>query len=266
MKYLILNASPNKNGNTWKLVQAARAEILAKDSAAVFREIHLIDVNLSFCRGCSACFRLGHEKCPHSAAVMEILRAIEEADGVIVASSAYMMRETALFKNLIDHLCFLLHRPRFFRSKALVLTTAGGVGAGPAAKSIASFLTGIGFNRCYQFSTAALSWNDYVVPAKTAKKLAKTVAAFRRDVASKRLKSPSAAVLIPYNLFRGMSVHYAEGSAYPTQDGVHWLEPKRRRGVYDNAVPVPIHKRAIGNLFYGLGRLAGARVMVTYKQ
>ncbi len=266
MKYLILNASPNKDGNTWKLVQAAQAAILSEDSLAVFRLIHLIDVDLPFCRGCSACFRLGHEKCPHSAAVMGILEAVEDADGVIVASPAYMMRETALLKNLVDHLCFLLHRPHFFKSKALVLTTTGGVGARSAAKSIQSFLTGIGFNRCHRFSTAALSWNDYVVPAKTAKRLAKTVSAFRRDVASMKLKSPSVLTLIPYNLFRGMSIHYAQGSQYPTQDGVYWLEPKRRRGVYDSAVPVPIHKRIFGNLFYGIGMLAGARVTVTYKK
>jgi len=37
------------------------------------------------------------------------------------------MQLTALTKNLIDHLCFMLHRPCFFTKKALVVSTVGGV-------------------------------------------------------------------------------------------------------------------------------------------
>lgn len=65
---------------------------------------------------------------------------MEYADGIIVCSTTYNMRETALLKNFFDHLCFMLHRPHFFKSKALVITTTGGVGGGAAAKSIVSFL------------------------------------------------------------------------------------------------------------------------------
>jgi multimeric flavodoxin WrbA len=266
VKYLILNGSPNKNGNTWKLVQQAKAFMLAEEPEASFREIHLIDEGLPFCLGCSACFRLGHEKCPHSAVMMKLIRAVEEADGVIVASAAYNMRETALLKNLFDHLCFMLHRPCFFSSKALILTTTGGVGGRAAAKSIASFLYGIGFNRCSIFSAAALSWNDYRITEKSRAKLKRVAGAFREDVASRRLHSPSTLVLIPYNLFRGMSIHYAKGAEYQTQDGVFWLEERRKRGVYDAAVPVPFFKRPVGHLFYLIGKFAGAKVTVTYKK
>ncbi len=33
----------------------------------------------------------------------------------------------ALLKNMFDHICFMMHRPCFFKSKALILTTTGGV-------------------------------------------------------------------------------------------------------------------------------------------
>jgi multimeric flavodoxin WrbA len=266
VQYLILNGGPNKNGNTWKLVERAKAFLAAEDPQVGFSEIQLTDEVLPFCLGCSACFRLGREKCPHRAWTLKILRAMEEADGVIVASPAFNLRETALLKNLFDHFCFMLHRPHFFKSKALVLTTAGGVGDRAAAKSIASFLKGIGFNRCFIFSTAALSWNDYKITPKAEAKLKRTVNEFGRDVASRRLYSPSLLVMIPYNLFRGMSRNSAKGSAYETQDGVHWLDEKRRRSLYDPAVPVPFYKKPVGWLFYGIGRLAGAKVTVTYKK
>jgi len=266
MKFLIINGSPNKNGNTFSVVTQAEAFLLAEDSQAEFQVIHLIDEKLPFCLGCSTCFRLGHEKCPHNAVMGKLIAAIEEADGVIVASSAFNMRETALLKNVIDHLCFLLHRPRFFKSKALILTTTGGVGGGNAAKSIASFLKGIGFNRCYWFSVAALSWNDYKMTEKTKERLKKTVDRFQKDVASYRLHSPSALDLIPYNLFRGMSIPYAKGTEFETQDGIHWLEEHRINGVFDSAVPVPFYKKPLGHLFYFIGKFAGKKITVTYRK
>jgi multimeric flavodoxin WrbA len=237
--------------------------IAQKDSQAEFQVIHLIDEKLPFCLGCSTCFRLGHEKCPHFTQTGRLLQAIEAADGVIFSSSAFFTRETALVKNVMDHFCFLLHRPRFFTKKALVLVTTGGVGGGSAAKSIAGFLTGIGFNRCCRFSVAAFSWNDYKATEKTKRKLKKTAERFEKDIASKRLHSPSILAMIPYNLFRGMSLHYAKGTEYATQDGIHWLEDVRRKSVFDKAVPVPFYLRPLGQMFYGLGKTVGKKIMVT---
>jgi len=265
MRYLVINGSPHR-GNTWKLALLAMETIRVEDAAAEFSTIHLMEAGLPFCLGCSACFRLGGEKCPHHGIVGEVIREIEAADGVIVLSSTFNLRETALLKNLFDHLCFLLHRPRFFQSKALVLTTTGGVGASKSAKSIAGFLQGIGFNRCYSFGVAALSWNDYQVSGQAAQRLEQTTRRFWRDVASGKLHNPSALVLIPYNLFRGMSLAYTKGAEYETCDGLHWTEECRKNGVYDRSVPVPLYKRPLGQLFYWIGKTVGRRLVVTYRK
>jgi multimeric flavodoxin WrbA len=248
------------------LVEAVVLDIQLKDSLAVFDIIHLAELDLPFCRGCSACFRLGHEKCPHSEKIAAIIEKITNADGVIFASATYNMRETALLKNLFDHVCFMLHRPYFFQSKALVITTTGGVGAKTAAKSIASFLKGIGFNRCYQFSAATYSWNDYKITEAASSKLMKITDKFHRDIISGRLHSPSCVLLIPYNLFRGMSLAYVRGTEYEIQDGVYWTEESRKKGVYHSAIPVPFYKKPIGHLFYIIGKIAGRKYMVTYKK
>ena len=145
MKILIINGSAHK-GNTWKLVEQAKLDLWKINNEIVFNEVHLIKENLPFCIGCSNCFRVGHEKCPHYSIVGEIIEKMENADGVIFASTTYNMRETALLKNMFDHLCFMLHRPHFFKSKALIITTTGGVGGRACAKSISSTLKGIGFN------------------------------------------------------------------------------------------------------------------------
>ncbi len=265
MKYLIINGSPHQ-GNTWELVKLARENIKKADPDAAFEEIHLIKEDLPFCLGCSACFRVGHEKCPHFITLGKIMDAIDGADGVIVSSTTYARRETALLKNLMDHLCFLMHRPHFFHSKALVLTTTGGVGGKGAAKSIASFLTAVGFNRCYTFSAPSYSWNDYHPGEKTKAKLAKMTDAFRRDVASLKLHSPTVLQLLTYNLFRGMSRHYVKGTPYATKDGDHWTDDARKICAYDRSTAVPFYKKPVGQLFFLMGKVFGGKFTVTYKK
>lgn len=265
MKFLIINGSPHKE-NTWKLVMLAKEYIQREDEYAVFDEIHLAKENLPFCCGCSACFRVGHKRCPHSGTIIKIIEAIDKADGVIFASTTYNRRETSILKNVFDHLCFMLHRPHFFKSKALVITTTGGVGGKSAAKSISSFLKGIGFNRCYLFSTASFSWNDYMVSEKTKLKLSKVASKFQKDVLSGKMHSPSYTVLIPYNLFRGMSLAYVKGTKFETQDGIYWSEEPRKKSLYDNSVSVPFYKKPFGQLFYLIGKFAGGKFIVTYRK
>ena len=267
MKYLIVNGSSRK-GNTWQLAAAAQNEIMAIDKNSKFRQIHISRLNLPFCTGCSRCFRLGNEKCPHYNIISEVIEAMDLSDGVIFVSATYNMRETAMLKNLFDHLCFMLHRPHFFVSKALIFTTAGGIGSRKAAESIKSTLLGIGFNRCYVFAASSHSWNDYRPGDKTLRKMIKTTGKFCRDVMSEKLYSPAVSLLVPYNLFRGMSLAYVKGSEYETKDGEYWTQEDRKYGVYDSAVPVPFYKKPIGQLFYVIGKTAGKMksMQVTYRR
>lgn len=267
MNIVVINGSAHK-GNTWKLVEQAKRMLLEMDREIIFEEIHLAKEEIPFCIGCSNCFRLGYEKCPHYPAVGKLVEKMDQADGVIISSSTYNMRETALLKNFLDHLCFMLHRPHFFKSKALVITTTGGVGGKAAAKSISAALQGIGFNRCYRFARASFSWNAYEPDGRTVKALRKTVKRFYEDVRSKKLHVPGTLLLIPYNLFRGMSLAYVKGTEYETEDGNYWTQEYRRKSLYDPAVPLAFYQRPIGFLFYVIGKTAsGMKSMtVTYRK
>lgn len=267
MRILIINGSAHK-GNTWRLVEKAKEYLEKLNTEIEFEEIHLIKENLPFCVGCSNCFRIGHEKCPHYSIVGKIIEKIENADGIIFASTTYNMRETALLKNMFDHLCFMLHRPYFFTCKALIITTTGGIGGNNSAKSICSTLKGIGFNRCYIFSRASFSWNAYEPNDRTLIVLNKKVNKFYKDVNSGKLHSPDVLQLIPYNLFRGMSLAYVPGTKYETEDGVYWTKEYHRKSVYDPKVKVPFYKKPIGYIFYRIGKLAGKMkgMIVTYRK
>lgn len=265
MKYLIINGGPRK-GNTWKLVELACRQIIGDSPSSEFREIHLAKANLPFCLGCSACFREGDEHCPHHSVMNEIITGINWADGIIFATPTFNRAPTALVKNLFDHLCYMLHRPHFFTKKALVITTTGGVGAKAAAKSLAADLKGIGFNRVYLLPIVTHSWNDYSIDDKTKKQSSKVFREFCMDVESGKMHPPSAMLMIPYNLFRGMCLSNAPGTEYPTYDGIHWMDPVRAKSYYDSAIPVPLYKKPVGALFYQIGKLGGRMVSVSYKK
>ncbi|PJI09228.1 MULTISPECIES: flavodoxin family protein [Clostridium] len=265
MKILIINGG-SRCGNTWKLTMLVKKYLLLMSSNIEFTEIHLKNLNLPFCTGCSLCFRKGHIYCPHNNIIQKIMDEIEESDGVIFGAPTYNMQMPALTKNFIDHLCFMLHRPRYFSKKALVISTTGGVGAGNSTEYMAGTMKGWGFNRCYKLPINTISWNNYL-PTEKHKRKAKAVARkFYEDIASRRLHSPSFSIMIPYNLFRAMSFDYLKGSEYETQDGVFWQEENRLNRAYAAGVPLPIFKRLFGNMFYFIGRKLSKHMIVTYKK
>jgi len=265
MRYLVVNGSPHK-GNTWKLVDLICNEIKTISPDSEFEEIHLYDLNLPFCIGCSLCFRKGYTFCPHNNIVQNILDQIDHSDGVIFAVTTFNLHLTALFKNLIDHFCFMLHRPRFFQKKAIVVSTTNASGAKKTVNYVSETLKAMGFNRCYTLPVSTYSWNSFSPQKKAVEKCQKLAHLFCQDVESRKLHSPSFSALMSYNIFRGMSLGYVKGTEYPTEDGVYWLEPSRAKASYDLAVPVPIHKKIYGNLIYIIGKLIVKHTTITYKK
>ena len=65
MRILTINGGPRK-GNTWRLTEIARKILYKYDKTIVFNEIHLADIDLPFCTGCSNCFRKKHTASPHN--------------------------------------------------------------------------------------------------------------------------------------------------------------------------------------------------------
>ena len=75
MKILIFNGGPHK-GNTWRLTLAAKKYIHKIDNTVEFCEVHLSEIDLPFCTGCSNCFRRGHKFCPHQDAAIVFAEVI----------------------------------------------------------------------------------------------------------------------------------------------------------------------------------------------
>lgn len=89
----------------------------------------LKDLNFELCKGCYSCVLRGEDKCPIKDDRDMILKEMTEADGVIFSSPTYSHMVSALMKNFFDRFGYLAHRPQFFDSYSMSLTTGSGYGA-----------------------------------------------------------------------------------------------------------------------------------------
>lgn len=126
MKIVVIMGSP-RMGNTFHAAERIR-EILGIPAGSEWEYVMLKDANLAPCRGCFLCLQRGEEYCPVKDDATELERKMKGADGVVFASPVYGMQVTGLMKTFIDRHSYIFHRPRFFRQKALLLSTTGAVG------------------------------------------------------------------------------------------------------------------------------------------
>lgn len=264
MKYLMINGSPRR-GNTWKVVKEVEKELKKIDLEAEFKEIHLIEREIPFCTGCSTCFRKGNNYCPHNKYISDIIKDIDKSDAVIISSTAFTSKETSLLRNLFNHFEYMVHRPHFFLKKALVVTSTSGIGAKPVSKSISKFLNLIGFNKCYRLPVKTYSWNNFILNKEVSNKCTKISKKLYLDIYNDKKHSPTMNSLFWYNLFRGTSIFLGKESKYPTEDGVFWLEKNRVKYAYDSDIKVSLLKRCFGQIVYGVGKVVGRFLVVTYK-
>jgi multimeric flavodoxin WrbA len=260
----MVNGGYNK-GNTWSLAELAKENLQKMDPDMEFDEIQLKDIDLPYCLGCSLCFRKGHGHCPHNAVIQGFMDKIEESDGIIFAAATYNMQIPALSKNLIDHMSFLLHRPRYFDKKALIISTTGAIGAKDATGYLAETFTGWGFNSCFQLPLASMSYNAYKPTTKDKQKCFSVTRRFYRALSAEMLKTPSFKALMPYNLFRGISRNYGPGSEYETYDGSYWDRTGLADKPYFPEIQLPVYKALYGNFCCWAGDKIGKHFVVTYR-
>lgn len=107
MKIIGINASPRKNWNTHTLIDYALDG--AKSQGAEVETIHLYDLDFTGCISCFSCKRIGgksYGKCVIRDDLHDVLKKIEEADGVVLGTPIYFGDGTAGFRGLLERLFF----------------------------------------------------------------------------------------------------------------------------------------------------------------
>lgn len=141
MKSLVIISSLRKKNtyNTLKKIEEIHKEIFPCDYEYLF----LKDANLKTCLGCHLCLTKGEQYCPLKDDRDVIIAKIESADAVILASPNHTMNVNWLMKNFIDRLSYLMHRPRFFGQRFMILITSGNfMGIKQAMKALSPIVSG----------------------------------------------------------------------------------------------------------------------------
>ncbi|MGV8906947.1 MAG: flavodoxin family protein [Acetobacterium sp.] len=141
MKILVIVGSLRKANtyNTLKKIELYHKQI----SECEYEYLFLKDSNLGLCKGCFTCIAKGEEQCPLRDDRDGIVRKIEAADGVILASPNYASNVSWLMKNYIDRFAYTCHRPRYFNQKFMILITSGSyMGVKNAMKALSIIVSG----------------------------------------------------------------------------------------------------------------------------
>ncbi len=140
MKILLLNSSYRKNGNTARLLECIKEEILliaGREGLPVeFETAALAHADVQICRGCRTCFDRGEKSCPLKDEVLSIKERLDGADGVVLASPVYVEDVNGIMKNWIDRMAFNNHRPSLNGKPAIILTTSGTYSSKHALKTM----------------------------------------------------------------------------------------------------------------------------------
>ncbi len=117
---LIISSSPRKNGNS-EILAAAFAKG-ATEAGNNVETIYLREKQISFCRGCMACFKLGHCVIKDDAA--GIIKKMHDSDVLVFASPVYYYNVSGQLKTMIDRANPIYDTDYIFKGVYLLSTAA----------------------------------------------------------------------------------------------------------------------------------------------
>ncbi len=123
MKILAIISSSRKK-NTYDAIKTIEG-IHKKNCDCEYEYLFLHEVDFKCCNGCHLCLTKGEEFCPFKDDRDMIMDKIESSDGVILASPNHTMNVNWRMKNFIDRFSYLMHRPRYFNQRFMILITSG---------------------------------------------------------------------------------------------------------------------------------------------
>lgn len=141
MRFVSVMGSPHgMKGNTGLLLNETLAAV--RKTGAEVQEFSLSDMEIEVCRACDVCHRTG--ECPRKDDFGTIKRAMEDSDGLILASPNYIFSVSAQMKALLDRCCGPLHCNIMRGKYAIAVVTSGGYESAEVEHYLLRFLRAMG--------------------------------------------------------------------------------------------------------------------------
>ena len=202
MKVLVVLGTSHK-GNTKSIVDLFLDEFKNDE----IEEIVLPNDLSEFCYGCANCILKGEDKCPHYKKINPIVKKLEAADLIILATPVFVGSCSSGMKAFLDHLAYmwLVHRPNesMFNKVGLVITTAGGSGVKATTKLLKTNLFYLGVPKIYNYGVTTMKMKGNYIDYKNKDKIKKQVK--RKTIKIKKsLKKRKVGIKTKlfYNLFK----------------------------------------------------------------
>lgn len=182
MKIAAILGSPHgMAGNTGRvLTEVIRA---AERAGAQVNTLTLNEYDVKPCRACDACHTVG--QCQIKDDFPKVLQALQESDGIVLASPNYIFSVTAQLKALLDRCCGPLHLQNINGKYAAVVVTSGGSGGGEVQEYMLRFLRALGCATVGGVNAEAAELSDEKERAKVAKSAAQLGARLAEAIAKK---------------------------------------------------------------------------------
>ena len=192
MKILTIIGTPHK-GNTRSVVDLFLDEFKSNENE--FDEIVLPNDFNEICCGCANCILKGEDKCPHYNKINPIIKKLENADLIILASPVFVGSCTSGMKAFLDHLAYmwLVHRPEksMFNKVGLIITSAGGSGVKATTKLLKSNLFYLGVPQVFNYGVTTMkmggNYCDYKDKDKIKKQVCKKAKQVKKSLENRKV-------------------------------------------------------------------------------
>lgn len=115
MYYLIINASPRRDGNSSKVAEIVEDELVARNEKVL--AINLFDLDIGYCHACGYCNHL--PKCRIDDDMNGLYRLFDQSKGTIVISPVYFDSVPGKLKSLIDR-TQVIYASKYVRNDSII--------------------------------------------------------------------------------------------------------------------------------------------------
>ncbi|MBW9213635.1 NAD(P)H-dependent oxidoreductase [Mumia sp. zg.B53] len=173
------------------------------------------------CPACLACMTAGEQACPNADNASPARELMDAADLVIFATAVHSFTLSATMKRFVDHFAYLIHRPRYFGTPAILVSTAAGAGHDAALGYLTTAIRRWGFHTVGQLGVNGPGLAKAPYRAKVDRALDELAATAVRAVHDGGEPAPTTSDLIGFRVARLL---VESGRSDGPVDAAYWDE------------------------------------------
>lgn len=218
MKIVMINGQ-NHKGSTYHI---GRMIIDKLDGENKVTEFFLPKDLNHFCMGCYKCIE-DDTACPFYEEKSVILRAVKDADLLVITTPTYCMHVSAPMKTLIDMTFdyWMVHKPRacMFTKRAVVVSTSAGAGTKSAINDVCDALLYLGVPYVVKYGLPVQAMNWDAIADKKKEKINRDTAKIARKLSTD--KKPAVGIKTRF-LFGMMGMMQKNGWGASPSEKEYW--------------------------------------------